>query len=165
MSPFLTFLLLVAFVVPFAVIGVLAVQSLRKRRQKSQALRRERDAWFDSKVAARRAVACLAILCGVLAVCCSAPTFAADRIVVRQPFFRPNTTVIQQQRQQAIVVQPRQQIVVQPRQNFIFAQPQAFVLQQPQALFFQQPQAFTFGPQVEQFSLPGNCPSALLFGR
>lgn len=91
---------------------------------------------------------------------------AGDRVSVRQPFFRPNTTIIRQQPQQ-IVVQPRQQIVVQQhRQNFVFAQPQAFVLQQPQQFFFQQPQAFSFGGHVQQFSAPGcngNCPSALLF--
>ena len=93
---------------------------------------------------------------------------AGDRVVVRQPFFRPNKTVIRQAPQ-------RQQIVVQPRQNFVVQhQPQAFILQQPQQFFFQQPQAFRFAPQafsfgghVQQFSAPcnGNCPSALLFGR
>lgn len=95
-----------------------------------------------------------------------------DRLAIRQPILRPNTTVIRQAPQRAaIVVQPRQQIVVQPRQNFVVRQPQAFVLQQPQAFlfqqpqqfFFQQPQAFSFGGHVQQFTAPGNCPSALLF--
>lgn len=149
MSPLLILALLVVAVLPFAAVGLLAFQSLRKRRTSG---------------AAHLATLALAILCSVLAVLCSAPTFAADRVVVRQPFFRPNTTIVRQAPQRAaIVVQPRQQFVVQQQpQAFFFQQPQAFVLR-PQV------QAFSFGPQVQQFSLPGGCnggcASALLFGR
>lgn len=82
---------------------------------------------------------------------------ASQRIAIRNPPFRPNVTIARRVNDGRLSnAELRAIAALQAQQHH---QPQAFFFVPPQV------QAFSFGPHVQQFSAPGNCPSALLFGR